>query len=69
MIWYYLHYNAGMSATALSRQFQRNRPSIFRGIRIIKHQLKYNKELSAEYHGIVKKMEGASLDTSSVGME
>lgn len=65
MIWHYLHYNAKLSATQLSKLFRRNRPSIFRGVRLLKHQMKYNKELRAEYHAIVLKIEGATEVTPS----
>lgn len=69
MIWLYLHCNIGMSATRLSKYFNRNRPSIFRGIRIIKHDFKYHKELCAEYRGIVTKIEDLTNTKPSCNME
>lgn len=65
MIWHYLHYTCGMSANRLAKHFKRNRPSIFRGIRIIKHQFRYHKGLCAEYHAIVKKLEDVTAATPS----
>lgn len=69
MLWHYLHYNANLSANQLSRMFNRNRPSIFRGIRLLKHQMKYDKNLRAEYHAIVEKIEGMAEATPSENME
>lgn len=69
MIWHYMHYNLSMSAGKLSRLFKRNIPSIFRGIRIIKHQFKYHEELRAEYYGIVSKLEGMTNATPSEDMK
>lgn len=65
MVWHYLHYELKMSANKLSVHFNRNRPSIFRGIRIIKHQMMFDKDLRKEYHRIIKEVEGASNDTPS----
>lgn len=59
MIWYYLHVSHNVSANKLSRLFNRNRPSIFRGIRIMKHHLSYYKDVRDQYDAIVAKIEGA----------
>lgn len=69
MIWLYLHCEAGITAVSLAKRFSRNRPSILRGIRIIKHRLKYHKELRDEYQAISEKLEGASSDTPPEDME
>lgn len=69
MIWFYLHYAMGVSANQIAKRFKRNRPSVFRGIRIIKHHFKYHKELREEYQTIIQKIEGASTDTPSENME
>lgn len=60
MIWHYLHYDCKMSASKLSKHFKRNVPSIFRGIRIMKHELKYNKWLRTQYHSIIEVIEDAT---------
>lgn len=57
MIWFYLHYNMGLSANQLAKIFNRNRPSIFRGMRIIKHNIKHNREIRDKYHSIVERLE------------
>lgn len=65
MIWYYLHYNCGVSVTKLSARFKRTRPSIFRGIRILKQQLQLYKPLRQEYAGIIKQIEAAINDDAA----
>lgn len=65
MIWYYLHYNCGVSVTKLSARFKRNRPSIFRGIRILKQQLQLYKPLRQEYANIIKQIEAAINDDAA----
>lgn len=69
MIWYYLHCECGISATQLSQRFFRNRPSIFRGIRLLKHQMKYSKALRDEYDSVIKKIEDADNSTPPFGYE
>ena len=69
MVWHYLHCSKGMSAGKLSKLFNRNVPSIFRGIRLLKHQFKYDKSLLEEYYAIVSKIEGETKATPSVDME
>lgn len=69
MIWVYIHCEMGLSASKIAKRFNRNRPSIFRGIRIIKHQFKYHKALRAEYQSIVEKIEGMTEVTPSENME
>lgn len=59
MIWYYLHYRKGYSASRLSRIFNRSRASIFRGMRIFKREIKYYKQTKTEYDSIVIQLEGA----------
>lgn len=57
MLWHYLHTKMGMSANALARMFNRNRPSIFRGIRVLREQMEIYKKLSDEYSILIKEME------------
>lgn len=69
MIWVYLHCEMGISANQIAKRFGRNRPSVFRGIRIIKHQFKYHEQLREEYQSIVEKLEGMANATPSDNME
>lgn len=59
MVWLYLHTEKGVSANALAKKFGRNRPSVFRGIRVIKREMEIYRKLRNEYETIVKKIEGA----------
>lgn len=67
-LWHYCHYNLGYSANQLSKTFNRNRPSIFRGIRVLKQHIKFHKHIKDEYEALIKKME-ESLDPSINDME
>ena len=69
MLWHYMHNNMGMSATKLSKLFNRNRPSVFRGLRVFRNHLHYHKNIREEYHGILKKIEGMAEATPSENME
>lgn len=66
MIWFYLHYTAGWSANRIAKEFGRTRTSIFRGMRVLKYQMKHSKSIRNEYQAILEKLEGASSDTPSV---
>lgn len=68
-IWYHLHYSYNMSATQLSKMFGRSRPVIFRGIRVFKYHLRYDKKAKNEYDIILKKIEGMTEATPSENME
>lgn len=68
MIWHYMHYSMGMSLTNISRSVGRNRPSVARGIRILKHHMRYHKEVRDEFRAIVKEIEGAAIATPSEDM-
>lgn len=59
MIWHYLHYNRKMSSGRLSREFGRTKRTIFRGMRLLRHQMRYDSRLRKEYNEIVKKAEDA----------
>ena len=65
MVWHYLHYNLGMSATQLSKKFNRNRPSIFRGIRVLKQHIKFHKHIKDEYESLIKKMEESEAPSTN----
>lgn len=65
MIWHYLHCTKKVSASSLSRMFNRNRPSIFRGIRVLSDHMKYHKEIRAEYESIVKYLEDAETPSNN----
>lgn len=60
MIWHYLHYNMGASANRIAKIFNRDRVNIFRGIRLIKHQMKYDSRLRETYYDICARIEGAT---------
>lgn len=60
MIWMYMHRELKVSASKLSDIFKRNRPSIFRGIRILEHQLMYHKDLREQYDSAVGKLRGVA---------
>lgn len=68
MVWMYMHYDAGMSANKIGQMFRRERAGVFRGIRIIKHNMKYDESLRNTYDNVRKKLEGASVAAPSVGM-
>lgn len=68
MVWMYMHYAAGMSANKIGRMFRRERSGIFRGIRIIKHNMKYDESLRRTYNKVCEKLEGAASATPSAGM-
>lgn len=59
MIWHYLHSKYKTSGGKLAKMFNRNIPSIFRGIRVIKHEMGLYKDLKVRYDSIVQKIEGA----------
>lgn len=69
ILWYYLHYNYGLSANTLAKMSNRARLTIFRGIRILKDQMPIYKDLRDRYEVFVEKLEGASYDTPSENMD
>lgn len=62
MLWHFLHCSMGVSAGKLSRIFDRNIPSIFRGIRIMRHYMKYYKDIQSEYLEIAEAIGNRSVD-------
>ena len=69
MIWLYLHHTMKVSVTKISKNLDRNRPSIFRGIRIITGHMKYHKNIRDEYHSYLKELEDMADTTPSENME
>lgn len=69
IIWHYLHVKNGVSAGVIAKHFNRNVPSIFRGIRILKCQMFFHKDVNNLYTLLTKGLEGASSDTPSDDME
>lgn len=69
MIWHYLHCVKGLPTSKLCKMFNRNRPTIFRGIRIFREHFKYHKDIRERYNNIVKKLEGMAEATPSDNME
>lgn len=58
MIWHYLHKHMSVSAGRLGVIFKRNRPTIFRGIRVLETHMNFHSELKNTYYDIVKELEG-----------
>lgn len=58
MVWLYLHCHMKVSGEKLAKMFDRYRPSVLRGIRIIKHDISRYKEVRERYEKIVSKLEG-----------
>lgn len=65
MLWHYLHTSHHYSASSLAKLFRRNIPSIFRGMRILKHQMAIYEDMRQEYNALVKEIEDESEDPSS----
>lgn len=65
MLWHYLHTAHKVSAGNLSKMFNRNVPSIFRGIRVVKHHMELYDDVRKEYDIIVKELESMDLSTPS----
>lgn len=65
-LWHYLHCQRNVSAATLAKLFDRNRPSIFRGIRVFRHHIKYDKELEKDYYATIKKIEDALTNASPI---
>lgn len=63
MLWMYLHCSQNYSAGQISKLFNRNRPSVFRGIRVLKYHMEIYSEIKEEYKTIVKKIESAMKNT------
>lgn len=68
-IWYHLHYSLKMSATQLSKMFGRSKANIFRGIRVFKYHLRYDKKFKDDYESLIEKLEGMTEATPSENME
>lgn len=67
MLWHYLHINLHYPASRLSAIFGRNIPSIFRGIRQLRHQMEIYSDIRIKYQDIVMALEAVSDDTASNG--
>lgn len=65
MLWFYLHVEKKVSIGWLSKTFKRNRPSIFRGIRVLRHEMKLYKDKADVYNAFKKELEAASGETAS----
>lgn len=60
MSWHYMHYSMGFSANRIAKIFNRDRVNIFRGIRLLRHRLKYHGDLKERYYNICAKIESAT---------
>lgn len=65
LIYYHLHFGMGLSANRIAKIFDRDRVNIFRGIRLIKHQMKYDNKLREKYYNICAKIEDATAAAPS----
>lgn len=65
MLWFYLHVEMKVSIGVLSKMFNRNRPSIFRGIRILRHDMKLYKDTADRYIALKTELEAISEETAS----
>lgn len=65
MIWMYLHYKKNMSANGIARLFNRNRSNIFRGIRVFKNNMKYDRKIRRRYESISHQIEDEAEAPSS----
>lgn len=61
-LWYYMHYSFGYSAGRIARMFHRNKPTVFRGIRVAKEHIELYKDTKDEYDAFIKKMEDTYND-------
>lgn len=53
--WYILHYQFGLSATQISRQFNKCRRLVYRGIGVVKYCVTYDKYYIDIYDNITKR--------------
>lgn len=53
MIWHYLHATKKVSTSTIANKFGRTKANIFRGVRLFKHQLRYNKRTRDLYESVV----------------
>ena len=60
MIWHYMHCDMGISSGKIAACFGRERGSVFRGIRLIKHEMKICPKVREVYYGLCKEIEGAA---------
>lgn len=65
MLWFYLHVEMKVSIGTLSKMFNRNRPSIFRGIRVLRHDMRLYKDVADNYQSIKKELEAISEETAT----
>ena len=65
MLWYYLHCEMKVSIGKMCKIFKRTRPSIFRGIRILRQQMFYHKDINERYESMREELERISSDTRS----
>lgn len=56
-IWHYLHCDKKISIGNIAKLFNRSRASVFRGIRLLKHQMYYDKGIRTRYEKLKKQLE------------
>ena len=58
IVYYYLHYEVGLSSSVIGRYFKCSRYNVLRGIRILKGWMEYHAETKERYQSIVEKLKG-----------
>lgn len=58
IVYYYLHYEVGLSSSVIGRYFKCSRYNVLRGIRILKGWMEYHTEIKERYQSIVEKLKG-----------
>ena len=69
MIYRYLHEELKWSAGKVAKLFNRTRINVFRGIRVLRNQMQFDKDLRIAYTNIIQKIEDVTNATSSNDME
>lgn len=59
MLWHYMHCELKISIGTLAKKFNRNRPSVFRGIRMIRDHMRLYKDVRSEYEMLVNELKKA----------
>lgn len=63
MCYRYLHEELSWSASRIGRLFNRSRINVFRGIRILRHQMAFSSTLREQYCRLVQKIEETGVDS------
>lgn len=58
MIWAYLHIEHNIPTSTIAERFRRSRANVFRGIRLLKHQVAYTKKQREQYTALKSQLKG-----------